>query len=346
MPRKSTSRPPRFESDLDYLESEVKWLKARIQRIAARRGLDEALGKTLPQHPGMEIPSADKARRRLVQAQRKESSLRREIDARLTSGRRARKPTALDRICKLYGLDTNARTVLLLACATGFSRQFEKYFGLLLEDNFGILTPEVAFAFLELSFADRIRYRAMFRKDAPLVANELLFVDAGTQRGPEDLLDTHLRIHARTFSYLVGDALPPDEMLEYSAFEEPRASLEQVVLDAKDKQRILSVVEHHDEYLRCRREWGFDEVVQYGRGIVLLFHGEPGTGKTMMAHAVADLLGTRILRVDIPTFLNHKTPDRFLPGLFREARLQDALLFFDECDTLFESRQTGNVLMN
>jgi hypothetical protein len=121
MPRKSTSRLPRFESDLDYLESEVKWLEARIQRIAARRGLDQALGKTLPHYPGMEIPSDDKARRRLVQAQRRETTLRREIDARLTAGRRARKPTALDRICKLYGLDTTARTVLLLACATSFS---------------------------------------------------------------------------------------------------------------------------------------------------------------------------------------------------------------------------------
>ena len=65
----------------------------------------------------------------------------------------------------------------------------------------------------------------------------------------------------------------------------------------------------------------------------------------MTAHAIARHMGKRVLNVDIPTFMEHHDAERFLPGLFREARLQDAILFFDECEVLFGDRRAGNVLM-
>ena len=120
---------------------------------------------------------------------------------------------------------------------------------------------------------------------------------------------------------------------------------QQRVDEPADKQRILSVVEQHDRYLQCREAWGFDEIIQYGRGILMLFYGKPGTGKTMTAHAIARHMNKRVLNVDIPTFMEHHDAERFLPGLFREARLQDAILFFDECEVLFGDRRAGNVLM-
>jgi SpoVK/Ycf46/Vps4 family AAA+-type ATPase len=144
---------------------------------------------------------------------------------------------------------------------------------------------------------------------------------------------------------LLGNNALGDEFMEFSSLEDPQADLDRVVLPARDKQRILSVVERHDLYLAKRRDWGFDAMIRYGRGALMLFHGPPGTGKTMTAHAVAQHLGRRVLNVDIPTFVNAAESQRFLPGLFREARLHNAVLFFDECDALFESRRRGNNLM-
>ena len=72
----------------------------------------------------------------------------------------------------------------------------------------------------------------------------------------------------------------------------------------------------------------------------------PGSVKTMSAHGVARRMGKKLLNVDVPTFLAHEDAGRFLPGLFREARLQDAVLFFDECETLMRSRASGNLLMS
>lgn len=53
----------------------------------------------------------------------------------------------------------------------------------------------------------------------------------------------------------------------------------------------------YDRFCQIRRSVGFDEVVHYGTGLVLLFHGESGTGKTMTANALANHLHKRLLVV-------------------------------------------------
>jgi len=46
-------------------------------------------------------------------------------------------------------------------------------------------------------------------------------------------------------------------------------------------------------------EWGFARRLSTGRGIVSLFTGEPGTGKTLCAHAVAGELGRTMLEASV-----------------------------------------------
>eukprot|EP00658_Telonema_sp_P-2_P084352 TRINITY_DN9343_c0_g2_i1.p1 TRINITY_DN9343_c0_g2~~TRINITY_DN9343_c0_g2_i1.p1 ORF type:complete len:472 (+),score=97.22 TRINITY_DN9343_c0_g2_i1:413-1828(+) len=79
--------------------------------------------------------------------------------------------------------------------------------------------------------------------------------------------------------------------------------------------------------------------------MVILFHGSPGTGKTMTAHAVANHLGKRILTLALSA-ISENTVQEVLRQVFREAVIQDAILFFDECEPLFRSRDRAGSAVN
>ncbi len=341
--------PEPFADDLHYVQHELRWVRARAGRIGAENAL-ERLERDEPtsRRFAADEPSPRALLHRARRAREEEDELRAEIDARLAAHREQAEPLALDVICERCGLDELERTVLLLAAGPCVSQEFEALYERLgAEEGFSCLTVEAAFAFAELSLAERIEQRGIFGTRAPLQQQDLATVGMRQRwTSAKDLLTAEIELSGRTFAFLVGRTELADEFLEFSSVEEPRARLEQVVLNDGDKARILSVVENHDRYLQARREWGFDECIAYGRGTMMLFWGPSGTGKTMTAHGVAQHLGKRVLNVDIPTFIENSEADRFLPGLFREARLQDAVLFFDECEAIFASRSRhGNALM-
>lgn len=77
-----------------------------------------------------------------------------------------------------------------------------------------------------------------------------------------------------------------------------------------------------------------------GRGISALFTGNPGTGKTLAAHVIAEELAIELFQVDLSSIVDKYIgeTEKNLERVFQAAEALDVVLFFDEADSLFGKR--------
>lgn len=125
----------------------------------------------------------------------------------------------------------------------------------------------------------------------------------------------------------------------------PTVSLEDVVLPKELKDTILKETGNFAAYRAYRQAKKLDDFGSLRRGLVLMFCGPSGTGKTLTANAIATSMNKKMLLVNFP-MLNASNGDKksgqTIRSLFREAELNDAVIFFDECESLFAKRTSGN----
>lgn len=291
-------------------------------------------------------PDPTIAESKLPAVKRKLRTLKKRIHSRERATTEAGTPLPIDTLCAQLDLSMLDRTVMLLASLTALDLSVEDDFHAICDSTGSHLTVMAVLKFMHLSLPEQLAARARFRADAPLRARDLITLGLGRRAtSPEDLLRADISLTPQALALILGDDQLSDELVEFSSIETPLASFDRVVLPTDDLNRILAIVDGHEHWHEARARWGLDRTITYGRGSFLLFSGPPGTGKTLTAHAVAHRLGKRVLSVDIPTLVEHVDNMRLLPGLFREARLRGAVLFFDECETFFESRRRGNQLM-
>ena len=125
---------------------------------------------------------------------------------------------------------------------------------------------------------------------------------------------------------------------------DPEITLDDVIVSddimAKIKQIIGSAINRR----RVLYEWGLSRRIRRGTGVIALFDGEPGTGKTHSAEAIAKSIGLSLMRVNIATMVDKYVgeTEKNLTTIFEQARPDMQLLLFDEADSLFAKR-TANV---
>ncbi len=87
-------------------------------------------------------------------------------------------------------------------------------------------------------------------------------------------------------------------------------------------------------------DWGFDNKLSLGKGLIALFTGNSGTGKTLSAEILAKDLGLELYQVDISLVVSKYIgeTEKNLSRVFDEAQASNAILFFDEADALFGKR--------
>ncbi|WP_158887993.1 ATP-binding protein [Amycolatopsis anabasis] len=103
--------------------------------------------------------------------------------------------------------------------------------------------------------------------------------------------------------------------------------LRELVLRARHRDRVLG-------------RWRMRPGGGRGTGVLALFAGESGTGKTMSAEVVAAELGLDLYVVDLATVVDKYIgeTEKNLDRIFTEAAGVNGLLLFDEADALFGKR--------
>jgi len=120
----------------------------------------------------------------------------------------------------------------------------------------------------------------------------------------------------------------------------PTHGLESLVLPKDKVNTLKEVVVFEKARQILMGQWGFDKVIAHDQGNTVLFWGPPGTGKTMAAEAIAFSTGKPLKVVNTGELMSKWVGDtpKNINSIFEEAAAFDAVLVFDEADSVFGSR--------
>lgn len=121
---------------------------------------------------------------------------------------------------------------------------------------------------------------------------------------------------------------------------EPRYEWEDLVLPETPTRMLMEMVSMVQSRPQVLEGWGLGRKLTAGAGVSALFSGDPGTGKTLAAQIMAHELGIDLYRIDLSTVVSKYIgeTEKNLEKIFREASESNAILFFDEADSIFGKR--------
>jgi SpoVK/Ycf46/Vps4 family AAA+-type ATPase len=320
-----------YQTDVEYLDDRFQWIATRIKiRNMEMEKDDEAESNYRNRER-----SYDAILRELCA---KERMLIRKCEKRLaiTFQENSFVPR-LERLSRLRNLDSFEQLILICLIGAIISHDVNIALSSSFKRARDFTVGHILWVLCE-NLQLRITNRSYFYKKANLVRDGMISMG---DKLHGDLYECNVDIDRRMLDYIVGLDCEFGELVEGSHLYLPATKLENVVMNPEIKMLIVETVGNFEKFKSAQRKLGFENVLGYnGGGIVLLFFGESGTGKTMLANGLACHLQKRILLVNFGNLGTNAS--ELLKYIFREAKINDALLFFDECETFFESRRKGN----
>jgi len=123
----------------------------------------------------------------------------------------------------------------------------------------------------------------------------------------------------------------------------PRRTFDDVILPPATRRALDEALAQVTQHELIFNRWGLGERHPTGLALAFNFAGPPGTGKTICAEALAHSLGRRLLLVryaELESLWMGETPKN-VAAIFRTARDEAAVLFFDEADAIASRRSTS-----
>ena len=167
-----------------------------------------------------------------------------------------------------------------------------------------------------------------------------------------------------------GNWLKPEEVELYvepkKTKSEGKVEFNSVIISDDKRNQIKQAISQIGNSDLIFNKWGFGEVFEKGTAVSLLFYGVPGTGKTLMAQAIADKMEQKLLTIG-PAEIETSTPggaERNIKRYFKIAAGElgaegepdkegnpqmlapcKHILLFDECDSLITNRDNVGIIM-
>lgn len=323
---------PKFTDNLTYIE----FLVAEVQLWLAHAYLCLKKIDNISQHADklayLKIPPGITDRRELRDYINDLAEKRAQAEKTAEStGVRLRFQELVDK----YHIDGFSRKVLQLVLVAETSMEFKAIYeecdialwdtGMRCDFEIGVIL-----SILCKDHREQMSCRAVFAIDQPLLKYEIIKLSGRHV----SFLHNDVELDERVSRFCLDDHNVYDIDLLCINSEWPSIKLSQVVL-AEDLKADL--VRYSESFLTNSKEGHcLSEAFGYGAGLTCLFYGLSGTGKTMLAHGLANHLGCQLFSLNIGS-LQHAdiSFEDAMQYIFREARLAGGIVFLDECDDLF-----------
>ncbi|KAG7375856.1 hypothetical protein PHYPSEUDO_014971 [Phytophthora pseudosyringae] len=340
-------KPYSRENQLEYLEDRFQVVAFAIRASGAR--VKDQMKEAGTKQPWESSAPASAGRRELKAKQRVYS---RRTQHRLALTRQAGHPLPrLEELAAKFKLNRFEQNVIVMLIGKTISPVIKNLIdgvdtSPVQRMDESVIINQILSVFCD-TFQEQVAHRVFFYKSSRLLTRGLVKLHRGRWHSTAgDLVDQRVELDRRVLDWVVGLDTEMNELVEGSDLYTPKVQLDQVVLPEEHKSTILETVESYESFRRYRKKSGLEQAgMAYGAGLVLLLCGASGTGKTMTVNAVAHHLKKRVLLVDFPSLQGKRQEgvetDADLRGLFREADMSNAVLFFDECENIFRQRDGG-----
>jgi len=168
--------------------------------------------------------------------------------------------------------------------------------------------------------------------------NLAIGTDSPKDRLPDDCGESSSR-QPRSAEKKSNDELTVEERAEQYRAREPLFGFDFLVVPDEVMETLLSAVDLMLVRELVFDEWNLKSIEPFPRA-ALNFHGHPGTGKTLAAHAVASYLKKPILTASYAQIESKYVGDgsKNVEAVFHAAERDNAILFVDEADSLLSRR--------
>jgi hypothetical protein len=244
----------------------------------------------------------------------------------------------LGQVARAGHLSTAELVILVAALAREVDGRYDTLFAALSDRPATTgLTGEVARTLVARTPTGRLAFADLLAAHAPLVVAGLL------ELAPSDpALAGTLKVTTDFAQWALGRPTSlgaPDDRFPARPFDSVH-TLDDVVLPVEQQARLTGLVERIRDRDLVVDQWGFGSHHDSVRGLVALFHGPSGTGKSMAAAAIGRAAGLPVWQVDLSNVVSKYVGEtsKQLSAVFDRAAREGWLLLFDEADAIFGKR--------